>query len=94
MSAQLAGTYNLSPPSGARAATEADAEFFGSLEELSAAGARGMVEAQQALDEQGRARLLIRETYKFKVPSCRFKVKNECAFNFEPATYFSLRRAA
>jgi hypothetical protein len=53
---------NLSPLSGARAATDAAGESFDSLEGLSAAGARGMVEAQQALDEEGRARLILWET--------------------------------
>lgn len=62
MSTQLVSTYNLSPLSGARAATDADADSFGPIEGLFAAGARGVVEAQQALDEHGRARLLIWET--------------------------------
>lgn len=62
MLTRLVNSLNLSPLSGARAATDADAESFGSLEGLFAAGARGMAEAQQALDERGRARLLLWET--------------------------------
>jgi hypothetical protein len=87
MSAQLVGTYNLSPPSGARAATDADAESFRLLEGLFAAGARGMVEAQQALDEEGRARLLIWETEGlpptvWTCSNCRLKFP--AAFRVEP----------
>jgi len=63
MSTQLVTTYGPQPQSGARAAAAgADEELFGYLEEFFAAGARGMVEAQQALDEHGRARLLVWET--------------------------------
>ncbi len=61
MSTQLVTTYG-PPQSGARAAAGADEELFGSLEEVFAAGARGIVEAQQALDEHGRARLIVWET--------------------------------
>ena len=87
MSTQLVSSFKLSPPSGARAATDADAESFGSLEELFAAGARGMVEAQQALDEEGRARLLIWETdglppTAWTCSSCRLKFP--AAFRVEP----------
>jgi hypothetical protein len=87
MLAQLVGTYNLSPPSGARAATDADEESFGTLEGLFAAGARGMVEAQQALDEEGRARLLIWETEGlpptvWTCSNCRLKFP--AAFRVEP----------
>lgn len=87
MSTQLVSSFNLSPPSGARAATGAAAESFGSLEELFAAGARGMVEAQQALDEEGRARLLIWETdglppTAWTCSNCRLKFP--AAFRVEP----------
>lgn len=83
----LVSTYNLSPPSGARAATDADAESFGTLEGLFAAGARGIVEAQQALDEHGRARLLIWETEGlpptvWTCSNCRLKFP--AAFRVEP----------
>jgi hypothetical protein len=61
MSTRLVRTVIAPPPSGARAA-DAGEDYFGSLEEFFAAGARGMVEAQQALDEHGRARLLVWET--------------------------------
>ena len=87
MSTQLVSTLNLSPLSGARAATEADAESFGTLEGLFAAGARGMVEAQQALDEEGRARLLIWETEGlpptvWTCSNCRLKLP--ASFRVEP----------
>jgi|SRR3712207_702309 len=87
MSTQLVSSFNLSPPSGARAATDADAESFGTLEGLFAAGARGMVEAQQALDEEGRARLLIWETdglppTAWTCSHCRLKFP--AAFRVEP----------
>ena len=89
MLTQLVSTYNLSPLSGARAATNADAESFGTLEGLFAAGARGMVEAQQALDEHGRARLLIWETEGlpptvWTCSNCRLKFP--AAFRVEPKT--------
>src|SRR3954464_13245791 len=61
MSTQLVTTYG-PPQSRARAAADANEDPFGPLEEFFAAGARGMVEAQQGLDEHGRARLLIWET--------------------------------
>ena len=84
---QLVGSLNLSPLSGARAATDADGESFGSLEGLFAAGARGMVEAQQALDEHGRARLLVWETdglppTVWACSNCRLKFP--AAFRVEP----------
>lgn len=87
MLTQMVGTYGLSPLSGARAATEADGDSFGSLEGLLAAGARGVVEAQQALDEHGRARLLIWETdglppTVWTCSNCRLKFP--AAFRVEP----------
>ena len=87
MLTQLVNSLNLSPLSGARAATDADGESFGSLEGLLAAGARGMVEAQQALDEHGRARLLLWETdglppTVWTCSNCRLKFP--AAFRVEP----------
>ena len=88
MSTQLVTTYG-PPQSGARAAADADEESFGSLEELFAAGARGMVEAQQALDEQGRARILLWETdglppTVWTCSNCRLKFPT--AFRVAPKT--------
>lgn len=60
MSTQFVRAFGTPQPFAVNA--DAEEESFGPLEGLFAAGARGMVEAQQALDEHGRARLLEWET--------------------------------
>ena len=86
MSTQLVRTLVPPPQSGARAAAAGE-DSFNPLEEFFAAGARGMVEAQQALDEHGRARLLIWETdglppTVWTCSNCRLRFP--AAFRFEP----------
>jgi hypothetical protein len=62
MSTQFVRAFGAPLTLARTAAADAGEESFGSLEGLFAAGARGMVEAQQALDDHGRARLIIWET--------------------------------
>jgi hypothetical protein len=62
MSTQFVRAFGAPQPFAADADGVPAGESFGTLEGLFAAGARGMVAAQQALDERGRASLLEWET--------------------------------
>jgi hypothetical protein len=87
MSTQFVRAFGAPPTLARTAAAGAGEESFGSLEGLLAAGARGMVEAQQALDDHGRARLIIWETdglppTVWTCSNCRLKFPS--AFRVEP----------